>query len=226
MQNSDNNLLEKQANSYSETSSTNSKNPQDQLDDYMKHFGWYQIIIILLTISAKSTTGIQATLPMFSIHKQDFKCDIGNITGVDKSLLYKHNEPVCGDESLDFCKIDVEYLESVQNKSIYTDPNGGKRIGNESVTNKYQNCENFIFDKSGFYQHTFTSEFDVVCENRVYADWIKSCYYVSVILSVYINGALADRFGRRPVYIGTGIGLHDGVKNWNSWVGHQFWSKI
>jgi len=206
MQDSDNNLLaEKQANSYSETSST-TKNPQDQLDDYMKHFGWYQIVIILLTISAKSTTGIQATLPLFSVHKQDFKCDVGNVTGINESLLYEHDDPVCGVENLDFCRINVEYLESVQNKSIYTDPNGG-RIGNESVTNRYQDCENFVFDKTGFYEHTFTSEFDIVCGNRVYADWIKSCYYVSVILSVYIHGALADRFGRRPVYIGTGIGL-------------------
>ena len=41
-------------------------NAQDKLDDYIKHFGWVQITIILLTISAKTTTGIQAALPLFS----------------------------------------------------------------------------------------------------------------------------------------------------------------
>ena len=43
--------------------------------------------------------------------------------------------------------------------------------------------------------------------------------YVSVILSVYIHGTLADRIGRKPIYIGTGFGLLFSTllsaKSWN-----------
>ena len=59
----------------SHENSNKSKNAQNDLDNYLKHFGWVQISLVFLVNSAKHILGIQVALPNFSLHQQNYKCD-------------------------------------------------------------------------------------------------------------------------------------------------------
>ena len=120
--------------------------------------------------------------PWFSLHRQDYKCDTSCLEiPVDDVSFYKTKKDYCGNIEYDFCKVNLEYL-----KKVNATTECKSQIANLEL-DEFSSCKNFIYDTSGFYKKTFTSEFDIICENRVLGDWIKSCYY-SAFFSVYDIG--------------------------------------
>ena len=179
----------------SHENSNKSKNAQNDLDNYLKHFGWVQISLVFLVNSAKHILGIQVALPNFSLHHQDYKCDTSCLQNQTRpELIYPTKTDSCGVQHYDFCKVNIDNLNTTSEcKNIISTESG--------------DCKNFIFDTSGFYKKTFTSEFNIICDNKVLGDWIKASFFVSIILSNFLNSALADKYGRRPVQIMNSIGI-------------------
>ncbi|XP_013411583.1 organic cation transporter protein-like [Lingula anatina] len=70
-----------------------------------------------------------------------------------------------------------------------------------------QPCTNGRMYSQKIYGSTIVSEFDLACENAWQLSTCTSIFFSGKLLGVLVSGFLSDRFGRRPVFLGSVIVL-------------------
>jgi len=68
------------------------------------------------------------------------------------------------------------------------------------LNNSTAACQSWVFDQS-LYLSTVVTEWNLVCGRKAMLSMLQSLLHVGGIISSLIGGHLADRFGRRPVYL-------------------------
>lgn len=86
----------------------------------------------------------------------------------------------------------------------------------ENGTFTQKACTEWIFDNTTF-THTITSEFGLVCEKEYLRATYQSMYMLGVLVGSPINGLLADRYGRKTVFV-TGAALFALMAIVSSWM--------
>ena len=68
------------------------------------------------------------------------------------------------------------------------------------VNGTVRECTSWLFEKK-YYQKTLTEEWGLVCNNALFRSNVQSIYFSGYLVGSALFGALADRFGRRPVML-------------------------
>ncbi|XP_068249821.1 organic cation transporter protein-like isoform X2 [Palaemon carinicauda] len=86
----------------------------------------------------------------------------------------------------------------------------------ENGTSIQNKCTEWMFDNTTF-THTITSEFGLVCEKEYLRATYQSMYMLGVLVGSPINGLVADRHGRKKVFV-TGAALFAVMAIVSSWM--------
>ncbi|KAM4617142.1 solute carrier family 22 member 20-like [Discoglossus pictus] len=78
---------------------------------------------------------------------------------------------------------------------------------NSTSYNNTKACEDgWVYDKSTF-TSTIVTEWDLVCNFRTMRQIAQSIYMAGVLVGAFLLGGLSDRFGRRPLLIGSYLSM-------------------
>ena len=94
------------------------------------------------------------------------------------------------------------FSENDNTASLCTEQNINN-IQNTNYTN-FQTCDDYIYDTS-VYETTVRSEWNLVCKNAWLAELADSLFFVGFGVGGVIAGILCDKYGRKPVYIASGL---------------------
>jgi len=141
--------------------------------------GLYQFIsFIFVSIAWTIGNGWYAYVSVFSGYTPSFECDLNEMMNMQPSLMNNLTQHPTDPE--------CSALNSFNNETI--------------------KCTKWIYDKSQL-TSTIITEFDLVCDKNYYFELAYSIEQVGYIIGTLIFSYVADKVGRKPVFVGVIISM-------------------
>ncbi|XP_060070292.1 organic cation transporter protein-like [Ylistrum balloti] len=160
-------------------------------------FGKYQKLVLTLTCVSSVSVGLYGVMSVIFLNTPQHRCKIpglGNDT-YDIHSAYQQNLvnnyiPPSDDASHDY---DQCHLYSFDYNNVKFD-NSSRPINASLVK-----CNEWVYSESIFVE-TFTSKYNIVCENAHITSLIKSLFFVGKFLGAFVFGTLSDSIGRKKTF--------------------------
>ncbi|KAG1714391.1 Organic cation transporter protein [Nymphon striatum] len=166
----------------------------DALTPYIGEFGRWQFYIYMVCAAAGIPGAMQIYVMTFFTPNIDFWCarpqHIRDQIPVDVWRNYSSPLEVVKEEEIrSQCRV---YDWDFDNANVTN--------FNDIDRNRTRECHEWEFDK-GIYHRTMRDEFNLVCSRDILISTSNAIYMAAFMISVLINGHLADRYGRRKVIL-------------------------
>ncbi|KAG1714395.1 Organic cation transporter protein [Nymphon striatum] len=166
----------------------------DALTPYIGEFGRWQFYIFMVCASSGIPGAMQIYVMTFFTPNLDFWCarplHIRDQISVDVWRNYSSPLEVVKEEKIrSQCRV---YDWDFDNANVTN--------FNDIDRNRTRECHEWEFDK-GIYHRTMRDEFNLVCSRDILISTSNAIYMAVFMISVLINGHLADRYGRRKVIL-------------------------
>ncbi|XP_033741750.1 uncharacterized protein LOC117328333 [Pecten maximus] len=167
-------------------------------------FGFYQKCVFLMLCFPPLVTAMHLVMSVFALGIPDHRCAIPGypndtfaIQSPSHEALVKRLVPPSTDETLDYAKCDL-YDRSYDGDDNSTD---------------LKACSSWVYDRS-VYINTFTSEHDIVCNDKLKTTHAQMIYFGGVMVGSVGLGSISDIIGRKKtlhfsflMLLGTTLGL-------------------
>ncbi|GAB1606797.1 hypothetical protein Ahia01_000962300 [Argonauta hians] len=149
---------------------------------YLGRFGSYQIVQYVQILLGILPAAVNIFANVFTGFEPDYKCRHLD----DKTLDGIHKE-IDGQIKVfyDKCEINI------------------KKINKQSIE-KSLSCINSYNYSTGKYQ-SFISEWDLVCDQEEFSKLVTTVFHIGMMIGAALFPSLADKYGRKPVYVGARI---------------------
>ncbi|XP_069101063.1 organic cation transporter protein-like [Argopecten irradians] len=171
------------------------------LDDILKRvgeFGNYQKFVVALVSLSSIFAGLYGVMTVVILHTPEHRCKIPDLEN-DTYAIHNHHQQILINNYIPPSPNDVTHvydqchLYAFDRKTVKFD-NSSRPINATMVR-----CVEWVYSGSAF-EETFTSKYNIVCEDNHITSLIKSLFFVGKFIGAVVFGNMSDTIGRKVTF--------------------------
>nr|XP_046919037.1 organic cation transporter protein-like [Dermatophagoides farinae] len=180
----------------------------DAILNYLGNIGTYQWQIFMLSILPVFIAGMLSTTFIFTTSIPEYRCFIAYCDPFEQQQqqqeAWTKNE-LFAKSFLSFAmpmknSIEFDHCYLYDHKKQPSSMNGTDCLPQSFDNQTLKTCDNFVFNHEYFHS-TIVTEYQLYCHNEWIVQVMQSLFFFGVLVGAIVNGILADKFGRRIIFV-------------------------